>query len=72
MPLTPPPPARGLDVRACNTVINFEPANDLDSFIHRIGRTGRAGGRGVGGRDIRKHKVVFTVQGPRKVSRIRS
>lgn len=35
--------ARGLDIRSIKTVINFDSAKDIDSHIHRIGRTGRAG-----------------------------
>ncbi len=35
--------ARGLDISAVTHVINFQPPKDIDSYIHRIGRTGRAG-----------------------------
>lgn len=35
--------ARGLDVTAVKTVVQYEPAKDRDTYIHRIGRTGRAG-----------------------------
>lgn len=38
--------ARGLDIRSIKTVINFDSAKDIDSHIHRIGRTGRAGDKG--------------------------
>lgn len=33
--------ARGLDVKNVSTVINFDPAKNLDSHVHRIGRAGR-------------------------------
>ena len=33
--------ARGLDVSDVMTVINFDPAKNLDSHVHRIGRAGR-------------------------------
>ncbi len=33
--------ARGLDVCDVMTVINFDPAKNLDSHVHRIGRAGR-------------------------------
>jgi len=33
--------ARGLDVADIMTVINFDPAKNLDSHVHRIGRAGR-------------------------------
>ena len=35
--------SRGLDIKTINTVVNYEPAKDVDTHIHRIGRTGRAG-----------------------------
>eukprot|EP00656_Telonema_subtile_P057774 TRINITY_DN9583_c0_g1_i2.p1 TRINITY_DN9583_c0_g1~~TRINITY_DN9583_c0_g1_i2.p1 ORF type:complete len:699 (-),score=167.14 TRINITY_DN9583_c0_g1_i2:161-2257(-) len=35
--------ARGLDIKWIKTVINFDCARDIDSHVHRIGRTGRAG-----------------------------
>jgi ATP-dependent RNA helicase DDX5/DBP2 len=28
-------------------VVNFDMANDLESYVHRIGRTGRAGKKGI-------------------------
>src|SRR5882757_4918661 len=39
--------ARGLDITDLSMVINFDIASDADSHLHRIGRTGRAGRRGV-------------------------
>ena len=39
--------ARGLDVKGITHVINYELPSNIDSFIHRIGRTGRIGGHGV-------------------------
>lgn len=38
--------ARGLDVDRITHVINFDVPNDIESYIHRIGRTGRAGREG--------------------------
>ncbi|KAF5829815.1 P-loop containing nucleoside triphosphate hydrolase protein [Dunaliella salina] len=35
--------ARGLDIKTVKAVINFEAAKDIDTHIHRVGRTGRAG-----------------------------
>ena len=35
--------ARGLDVDRINLVVNYDIPSDTESYIHRIGRTGRAG-----------------------------
>ena len=35
--------ARGLDVQRISHVINFDVPHDTESYVHRIGRTGRAG-----------------------------
>jgi len=39
--------ARGLDVDDIALVANFDMPNDMESYIHRIGRTGRAGKKGT-------------------------
>jgi ATP-dependent RNA helicase DeaD len=39
--------ARGLDIPELSHVIQYEPPEDPDAFIHRVGRTGRAGASGV-------------------------
>ena len=39
--------ARGLDVKDLAAVINYELPPDPDIYLHRIGRTGRAGRRGL-------------------------
>jgi ATP-independent RNA helicase DbpA len=39
--------ARGLDIKSLQAVINFELPHDPEIYIHRIGRTGRAGEKGI-------------------------
>ncbi|MBA5938617.1 DEAD/DEAH box helicase [Leuconostoc citreum] len=39
--------ARGLDVKDVTHVYNFDIPQDPESYVHRIGRTGRAGAKGV-------------------------
>jgi ATP-dependent RNA helicase DeaD len=39
--------ARGLDVEGVTHVFNYDIPEDTESYIHRIGRTGRAGGHGL-------------------------
>jgi ATP-dependent RNA helicase DeaD len=39
--------ARGLDVERVTHVINYDMAHDSETYVHRIGRTGRAGRSGV-------------------------
>uniref|UniRef100_A0A4W4EZJ3 Helicase C-terminal domain-containing protein n=1 Tax=Electrophorus electricus TaxID=8005 RepID=A0A4W4EZJ3_ELEEL len=38
---------RGLDIPSIRTVVNYDVARDIDTHTHRIGRTGRAGEKGV-------------------------
>lgn len=38
--------ARGLDVQELKLVINYDPPNHLEDYVHRAGRTGRAGNKG--------------------------
>lgn len=39
--------ARGIDINELSHVINFELPNVPESYVHRIGRTGRAGASGI-------------------------
>ncbi|HEX2703293.1 MAG TPA: DEAD/DEAH box helicase [Solirubrobacteraceae bacterium] len=40
--------ARGIDVARISHVINFDPPEDGDMYVHRVGRTARAGRPGIG------------------------
>ena len=39
--------ARGLDVERISHVVNYDVPNDVEAYVHRIGRTGRAGRAGI-------------------------
>jgi superfamily II DNA/RNA helicase len=55
--------ARGIDVQQVSTVINFDLPNCVHTYLHRIGRSGRWGRKGVGinfvtQRDMRQMKTI--------------
>ena len=55
--------ARGIDVQQVSAVINFDIPQDIHSYIHRIGRSGRWGRKGMGinlitRKDINKMKEI--------------
>ena len=39
--------ARGLDVKDLRLVVNYDTPNHLEDYVHRVGRTGRAGNKGT-------------------------
>src|SRR3546814_19722076 len=39
--------ARGIDIEDLSHVINFKLPNEQETYVHRIGRTGRAGSNGI-------------------------
>jgi len=39
--------ARGLDIPNVNHVVNYDLPSNIDDYVHRIGRTGRAGNQGT-------------------------
>jgi ATP-dependent RNA helicase DDX46/PRP5 len=39
--------ARGLDVKQLKVVINYDAPNHMEDYVHRAGRTGRAGNKGT-------------------------
>jgi len=54
--------ARGLDVRNIAHVINFDLPTDLDDYVHRIGRTGRAGKLGIATTLVQENVSYQTLQ----------
>ena len=55
--------ARGIDIQQVSVVINFDIPKDIHTYIHRIGRSGRWGRKGVGinlitRRDVPKIKEI--------------
>ncbi|NGX50447.1 MAG: hypothetical protein K1060chlam2_00293, partial [Chlamydiae bacterium] len=55
--------ARGIDVQSITHVINFDLPGSVEDYVHRIGRTGRAGAKGtalsfVAGQDIFLSKKI--------------
>jgi superfamily II DNA/RNA helicase len=55
--------ARGIDIQQVSIVINFDLPKDIHTYLHRIGRSGRWGRKGVGinfitRRDIQKMKEI--------------
>jgi translation initiation factor 4A len=49
--------ARGIDVQQVSTVINFDVPRDVHSYLHRIGRSGRWGRKGMGINFVSKFDV---------------
>jgi superfamily II DNA/RNA helicase len=62
--------ARGIDVDGISHVINFDAPEDREGYVHRIGRTARAGNTGVGitfvaaeqARDVRKIAAELRIE----------
>ena len=39
--------SRGLDVKDISIVMNYDMPKCIEDYVHRIGRTGRAGAKGI-------------------------
>jgi ATP-dependent RNA helicase DeaD len=53
--------ARGIDVGSVSHVVNYDIPQDVESYVHRIGRTGRAGRKGM----------ALTLVTPREMKQLR-
>ena len=51
--------ARGIDIQQVSLVINYDLPNDKENYIHRIGRTGRFGKKGVSINLVTKDDVTY-------------
>lgn len=51
--------ARGIDVTGVTHVYNFDIPQDIDSYVHRIGRTGRAGQTGIASTFVTPREVEY-------------
>ena len=49
--------ARGIDIQQVSIVINFDVPNCVHTYLHRIGRSGRWGRKGVAINFITKHDI---------------
>jgi len=67
--------ARGIDIKNIELVINFDIPDDIENYIHRIGRTGRAGMKGHAitfaapdqGKDVRDIETMIKKTIPKAV-----
>ena len=53
--------ARGLDVKQLKLVVNFDVPNHMEDYVHRCGRTGRAGNKGTAVTFITEDQDRFSV-----------
>ena len=51
--------ARGIDVQQVSTVINFDIPKDVHNYLHRIGRSGRWGKKGVAINFVTRHDLFL-------------
>jgi len=56
--------ARGLDIEHVSHVVNFDVPSSPDAYVHRIGRTGRAGREGVAitFAEVREHRLLRNIE----------
>jgi len=51
--------ARGIDIQQVSVVINFDLPKDVSTYLHRIGRSGRWGRKGVGINFITRRDIYY-------------
>lgn len=51
--------ARGIDIPDVDWIIQYDPPQDSDQFVHRIGRTARAGRSGKSLIYLMKHEEPY-------------
>ncbi|MDR0778162.1 MAG: DEAD/DEAH box helicase [Methanomassiliicoccaceae archaeon] len=61
--------ARGIDVNNIDCVINYDIPNDVETYLHRIGRTGRAGNKGIALSLVTKPEVRFISRCAREIGK---
>ena len=54
--------ARGIDVHQVGMVINLELPSKKENYIHRIGRSGRFGRRGIAINLVSSHEVNYMIE----------
>ncbi|KAJ3108593.1 hypothetical protein HDU96_007482, partial [Phlyctochytrium bullatum] len=53
---------RGLDIKHIRNVVNYDVARDIDSHVHRCGRTGRAGEKGTASTLVTQKEDKFAAE----------
>ncbi len=67
--------ARGIDIQTISHVINFDLPGNAEDYVHRIGRTGRAGAKGIAwsfasSKDFRLLKDIEQFTGQRMTAQV--
>jgi ATP-dependent RNA helicase len=54
--------ARGIDIQQVGTVVNLDISQDISTYLHRIGRSGRHGRKGVAINFVTRYDVELLKQ----------
>ena len=60
--------SRGLDVKDIDIVVNYDMPTCIEDYVHRIGRTGRAGATGVAHAFFSKKELSLAPKSTLKLS----